>query len=202
RLEPSRDALFDRVVVADLEVQERHVDVRAPVTSVETPRLRDVERAAEHAIALPREHDFDRGTSWVREIVALHRESLARESEEFFVQVAAAPDELVHRREVELVRERDRRLVDRGTAARLDDDAALAEQSSLASELVPALAVEGGEKIGVCVKSLVFPVELHAVAERPIALGEHARLVLARKEDVRGRRAELLCDEGERVGDE
>src|SRR5262245_21408965 len=89
-LEPVADALANAVVVADVEVEEREVDEAAPVPSVETVPLRDVERPGDDLVAAPRNDPREAGG-----------ESLGHELEEALVQVPPTPDELVDRSGVE-----------------------------------------------------------------------------------------------------
>src|SRR5258708_9061481 len=79
------DALFDRVVIANIEVQKRVFLGRAPGAAVERVGAREVERARDHPTALVgREDDLH---------VLFH--AIANLAEESSVQVPPAPAKLV-----------------------------------------------------------------------------------------------------------
>src|SRR5436190_13923388 len=84
---PVRDAVLDRGVVTDVEMEERNVAHRSPVAAVEDVALADVERARDHLAALTRDDEA--------EPVA---PALADQPEERQVEVLLAPRQLVDRR--------------------------------------------------------------------------------------------------------
>src|SRR5262249_49432559 len=86
------DALVDRVVEAHVEVQERMLLEAAPVAAIETRRSRHVERAGDQAPFAARLDEL--------EVLGHGLEDLLIE---LGVEPAATPQELVHRRAVQLV---------------------------------------------------------------------------------------------------
>src|SRR5581483_5963736 len=80
-LDAAPDAVLDRGVVADVEVEEADLLVRPPVAAVEHPALLHVERAGKEVLPAARGEEA--------EVVA---EALAQEVEEPLRQVPAAVD--------------------------------------------------------------------------------------------------------------
>ena len=56
RLEPARDRVFDAVIVADIEVKERQLDLRAPVPPIESFAAFDVEGSGDGLAILGGDH--------------------------------------------------------------------------------------------------------------------------------------------------
>src|ERR1700687_2268463 len=128
------DALLDRMIEADVEVQEWVFLEATPVAAVENLRRGQVERSREQAAVAPGLHQFHP--------VA---EGLEDAAEKRGVEVSMTPDLLVHRgavKPVHLVRVHAGQLV---AAKGANFDSLLAGSPLLAPELVSALGVEAGE---------------------------------------------------------
>src|SRR5262249_54025052 len=81
-LEPSRQALLDAAVVADVEVQEAHLLRRTPISPIQPTPAREVDRPTERLSALPapREHELHRAAHPPR-----------RDLEELAIQILVPP---------------------------------------------------------------------------------------------------------------
>ena len=180
-VEAARDRVFDRVVVADVEVEKRALLDRAPVATEEPISAADVERARDRTTRVARDHDLDR-----------FGHPRDHELEEFSIQVLLRPRvEALDRREIESLHRVEHFFRDRGAAVGRRHDAALEDEPPLALQLVAPLRVEGREKIVVRRVALIFPVKLDADARREAGGEERVLVAGAREEDVRARHVDL-----------
>jgi hypothetical protein len=174
-LQPAADGKLDRLVIAALEVQERHVLERAPVAPVERGFVPEEERGSNRLAAAlgdeQRQVAGQRGADAQEEVQA---EIGARAMLGVGPAVAAVEELPVPP-------------FDRVSFQPREGNAGFAHAVTLLADLLAPLAGHAAQK-GVEVRvARVAPVKLHRAAQQHAALHQRRNLFLARKEDVQRR---------------
>jgi 4-amino-4-deoxy-L-arabinose transferase-like glycosyltransferase len=176
-------AVLDGGVVAHLEVEERNLLEGAPIAPVEHRALAHVEGAGDDGPVPPGEEDTEPVLP-----------ALPQELEQPLVQVRPAPPELVHRRTVEPVENREEFVGDVVGGVHGDLNPARGDLATLAADLRPAFVPEGAEEVLEGSPALADPLELIAPAQL-VADGTERRDLVGKTEvDVDRREASLATE--------
>ena len=168
------DRVFDRLVVAELEVQERPVLDRSPVAPVNRLRAQEVERTGNPPPAPPRHHQHD---------AVAH--GTADDREERTVEIGPPP---LARAGVHVeVEERVPDRLGQFGAAQPDNLDAVLSFLALPPDGFPFARGEGGEKIVETLVTVIEPVELPVGACEQAYARQIIPLGLGRKRDVQRR---------------
>ena len=173
--DPALDAEVDRLVIARLEMQARHVFARAPVAAPKRRGVEDVERGAQALPVAVAEHEHHVRGEAVRDAL----EELERQVWRRVVGAIRAA--------VAVEEERQVAGADVAADAPLEPDARFAELAPLLPDLLALVVAHRREEIREVAIALVAPVELHAFA-RDHARGRRlAQLRLVDEEHVQRR---------------
>src|SRR5216683_5953632 len=173
------DAMLDRGVVADVEVQILQVFKTSPVTPVEHARPLQVEGPGDQLAPTIRANQAD---------VAL--EALAHLGKELARQITAAPVEFLDRGEVEIEHRAEDRVGDVVARVHLDGHALGDERGALVADRVAAFALERAQVVLESGEAGVAPMVLVAEALEETEFAQRRRLV--GQAEVYMRRGELV----------
>src|SRR4029453_16524312 len=176
--QPPHDAVLDRRVVADVEVQVAERLQRSPVAAVEHAILLHVERARDPPARAP-------GQDAAHAIPP----ALPEDLEDALVEVALSPRIRVDRVAVQPVDDGDERLGDLVADERLHAHPPPSPPAALPPNLVATLAAQALQVVVERPEAAVRPVVLVAGAVQPAARRQHVALVVGTEVHVRRREA-------------